>query len=101
MAATNNLFLLAFFSTCLTLASCHEYATSSAILSLAVIFFIISVVMFVVCIGMCVFLVWITPRMVKQKNPTLAEMDEKKQKELVIKNPIADADDDEIKKKPL
>ena len=50
---------------------------------------------------MCVFLVWITPRMVKQKNPTLAEMDEKKQKELVIKNPIADADDDEIKKKPL
>ena len=99
MAFTNKLFLLTFFSTCLTLASCYDYATNSTILSLAVIFFIISVVMFITCVGICVFLVLITPRMVKQKNPTLAEMDKIQKDVTLIMNPMVD--DEEMRKEPL
>ena len=99
MAFTNKLFLLSFFSTCLTLTSCYDYATNSVILSLSVIFFIISVVMFITCVGICVFLVLITPRMVKQKNPTLAEMDKIKKNVILIVNPMVD--DEEMRKEPL
>ena len=53
--------------------------------------------MFITCVGICVFLVLITPRMVKQKNPTLAEMDTKNV--TLIVNPMVD--DEEMRKEPL
>ena len=51
------------------------------------------------CVGICVFLVLITPRIVKQKNPTLAEMDKIQKNVTLIMNPMVD--DEEMRKEPL
>ena len=97
MAATNKLFFLAFLSSSLLVVSCNNSVSSPAILSIAVILFIITVVMVVTCIGICVFLLLKTPLMVKEKTPTLAELDQKKKESICIQNPITD----EMTKEPL